>query len=664
MKKYFSCLAPAALATLATMPAAAEELTLEQLTKLENKIEVGIAGIGDESRRMGMYNGMSGSGGVYPIFDASIINRDEQTGTWFKLDGEGLGAEGGKIHFSREKQGAWNYFIEGGRTTYANPRVINTGLNGLGTTLNTTGGARRDVDFDMHRDNLKLGGGMRFMDNFKFDVSAREEHKTGMRQWGMQGFNFAAEPIDFHTQEYQANLSYTGKQLQMQGGYLGSIFSNSNTVFNSVSTSENTVSLPLSNMMHQLYLNGGYSFTPSTRGTFNASYGRMTQNEDFFTQAGKRAGNTRTDLGGKVDNTLLNLGLSSRISSDLSARVKARYEERNDNTPLAQYVSATSGRNGYNVPFSRATTTADAEATYKLPMQFKLIGGAGFEHWERSSPPIRHAGFSKEVDEATIRLTLRRPLLETLSGSIGYAHSERNASEQQGVSSTMTTSLNNPILWADRSRDKARVTLEWAPISKFSMQFLGEASRDNYTDDRYMGPQDGSAYFASLDANYRFLNDWDVTGWISINETSIEQRSRISSATGMPAGSNNSFWEARLRHIGKAAGVNLKGKVSDNVKVAADLTRSEDTSVHGINNLTNSVYLAPLPDIEYRQWLLALTGDYALEENRGVKLKYGLSHTQARDWTWQNFTYADGTTVKIPDSEIAHFVGLSFYYRW
>jgi hypothetical protein len=89
-----------------------------------------------------------------------------------------------------------------------------------------------------------------------------------------------------------------------------------------------------------------------------------------------------------------------------------------------------------------------------------------------------------------------------------------------------------------------------------------------------------------------------------------------------------------------------------------------DTSEHGIASLTAVSVGQSLPDIVYRQWLLTLTGDYALKDNYGIKLKYGFVHVTARDWTWDGFIYADGTTVQIPDREQTHFAGLSFYYRW
>jgi MtrB/PioB family decaheme-associated outer membrane protein len=645
------------LSALAAMPvAAAEEPTLESLIRPQSEVEVGVGVVFDDGHRFGMYNGMSDSN-VNPLFDASVLHRDDASGTWLRFFGNSNGTEGGQARFEHERQGQWNYFIEGGRATFENPRIIRSPLNGLGSSSNTVGTVSRELDLELQRDKAKIGGGLRLKDEFKVDFSARVERKTGQRQWGAQGFQFATEPIEYTTQEYQGSVSYTGKQLQLQFGYLGSVFTNDAEVLNiirSPAAAEPQISLPLDNMMHQIYMNGGYSFTPTTRGTFNASYGRLTQDETFFTPA-TFPGNTRRDLGGEVDNLLLNLGLSSRPIKDLSTRLKFRYEERDDNTPRVQYVTAGTTRDGFNVPFSRETTTADAEADYMLPMNFKLIGGVGYENWHRSAPPIRHASFRTQTDEYTGRIALRRPLLDTLSGSIGYSHSQRTGSRLLGVGSTQTPGINDPILWADRDRDKGRVTLDWAPRSDFSLQFVGEAALDDYTDDRFFGPQEGSYYLVSLDASYKLTDEWDLGGWVAWNETSIEQRIRPAAATP---------WEGDLRHVGIAVGGSLRGKLTEKLKLGADLQWSEDTSEHRSSALSATAIPASLPDITYRQWLLTLTGDYALKENYGLKLKYGFQHVAADDWTWKGMIYADGSSVRIPDREQTHFVGLSAYFRW
>lgn len=647
-RRSFPAAALAALAASST--AAAQEPELDDLIHPQSRVELGIGAINHDARRFGMYNGIRESG-VYPIVDGTIYQRNDETGTWIRVFGKTYGTEGGQLRFEHEKQGDWNYYVEGGRTTYTNPREISTTLTGLGTTVNLRpGAARKEVDLQMHRDSAKFGAGKSLPDGFDVDFSARVERKTGLRQWGAQGFNFAVEPIEFTTQEYKASLSYTGEQLQLEAGYLASLFANDPEVLESVSTSEPRLSLPPDNMVHQLYLSGGYSFTPSTRGTLYASYGRTFQNETFFTPP-TFPGNTRSDLGGEVDNALINLGLSSRPLEDLSTRLKLRYEERNDNTPLAQYVPSSSSRMGFNVPFSRATVTGDAEADYQLPMDFTLTGGVGYEHWDRSSPPRRQTAWRKTTEEVSGRLNLRRPLLETLSGSLGYVHAERHGSAHQPDG----TDLIDPILWANRRRDKGRATLDWVPSDELSFQFVGEIADDSYRD-RQFGPRNGYYYFLSLDANYQFADDWDLTGWVAWNRTEIEQRTMNSAGTR---------WEAQLELVGTAAGLSLGGPITDDIKLIADLQWSRDISRFGIGSLGGTAGMGPsLPHIIYRQFLATLTGDYAIEEDYGIKLKYGFADLRTQDWTWESFVYADGTRVSFPQHEQVHFVGLSAYYRW
>jgi MtrB/PioB family decaheme-associated outer membrane protein len=649
--------AAAMAALVAAFPASAEEPTVESLTRPQSEVEIGGAAVAGRTRRFGIYNGLSESGG-YPLFEGTLNRRDDETGTWIRGFGKNDGFEGGRLGFEHERQGDWSYFLEGSRSTFSNPKIIRTPITGLGTTVNTlnTGAAPREVDLELNRENVKIGGAKFLPDGYKVDFSARTERKTGGRQWGTMGatagsaFNFAVEPIEYLTQEYQGSVSYTGKQFQMQTGYLGSIFKNEAQYLRSVSTGEPVISLPSDNMMHQVFVNGGYSFTPTTRGTFQASYGLGTQDEGFFTPP-TQPGNTRTDLGGKVHNSLVNLGLSSRPTTDVSTRLKLRHEERNDNTPLERYVPAAATRAGFNVPFSRTTTAADAEADYQLPMNFKLTGGVGYEHWERSSPPVRHTAFRKETDEVSARVSLRRPLLETLSGSVGYIRSERTGSDLQNDG----TNLIDPILWANRSRDKGRLTLDWAPTSAFSMQFVGEASVDRYSA-RDLGPQDGNSLFTSLDASYKLSDDWELGGWLSLNQTTMHQRTRNSAGTS---------WEADLVHSGIGVGASVRNQLTERLKLIFDLQRTDDTSEHGIGSLGGTAGMGPsLPDIVYKQWLFGVTGDYALDENYGVKLKYAFAHTTVRDWTWQGYTYADGTAVQIPPEEQAHFVGLSFYFKW
>jgi hypothetical protein len=45
-----------------------------------------------------------------------------------------------------------------------------------------------------------------------------------------------------------------------------------------------------------------------------------------------------------------------------------------------------------------------------------------------------------------------------------------------------------------------------------------------------------------------------------------------------------------------------------------------------------------------------------------VRLDYILDRWKIDDWTWQNFTYSDGTRVFEDPSQTVHFIGLSVLY--
>jgi MtrB/PioB family decaheme-associated outer membrane protein len=647
--------AAALVALAAASVARAEEPTLESLTKQDNSFSAGINAVAGDARWSGMYNGMN-HGGVYPTIDGKLSSRDDRTGTWTRLEGDATGHQNGRIKYEYEKQGDWIYSVEAWRGVYANPKIFAANIDGLGSNRNNGGSGRKDeFDLEMKRDNLKVSGTKQFKDDWDVSFSVREEHKSGRRQWGAQGsgtFNFAVEPIEYMTQEYQGSVSFSGKQFQLEMGFLISTFRNSYEVLDTVAApgGEPQLSLPLDNQAHKLYLNSGFNFTPTTRGTLHASFNRYTQDENYFTQPGL---NSRKNLGGKVDNTLVNAGLTSRLTDDLTGRMKLRYEDRDDSTARVLYLPASATRTGYNVPFSRTTRNEDLDFDYRLPSSIKLTAGYGHEQFNRAAPNARQLPWRTQTDENTVRLGLRRPLLDTVSGAIGYSHSERVGTDPLIDGSA---NLVDPILWANRKRDKLKASMDWSPSNVFTLQFIGEIAQDEYGN-RLLGPQEGGYRFASFDGNYKLNDLWDLTGWVSWNESTMQQRTQNSS---------NVQWQGDLIHRGQAFGLTFTGRPTDELKVIADVTRSDDTSKFNVFSMSGSTtgMGPPLSDIVYKQWIFSLTSDFATAANQGFKVKYGFAHLSAQDWSYLGYTYGDGTVVKIPESENVHFVGLSYYVKW
>ena len=628
----------------------------------QSKISAGTEFIFDDVSRFGKYNGKH-ENGLYLVLDLELINRDEETGTWTELTARNLGFDNRELRFENERQGNWNYFVDFSQTPKVNPLTINTGLTGIGTTSQVVAGTGlRDVELETERDRLKLGFEKHFGRGFDVKLAFSREEKKGERQWGAQGaapgFNFLTEPIDFVHDEINAQLSFKSPRLQISGGYLGSLFSNENKVLANDS-SQTEIALPLDNQAHQLFLTGGYSLTPTTRGTFKLSHGRTYQDDDYY-QTATFGGNNSTSLDAEVWNTLAQLGLSSRPLKGLTVNAKLRYQDRDDRTPRKQYITADATTDGFNNPISRSTSTADLELGYQLPLKFRLTGGFEFEHWDRSIVPIRQTSHRRTTDEYSFRIKLRRSLSETLAGSIGYLYGDRTGSEYQPVGSS--TEVIDPIFAADRERHKGRLSLDWVPTDRFSIQGLSEYTLGQY-DGRTLGPRDSSAFLVSIDANYKNAEEWNLSAWISYSNTNMDQATNCSSLGECGNVVSATDWVADLDQINSAVGLVLRGMVTDNLEVSIEAQFSIDKSEYEIETIGGTP-LSDLPDITYKHLTINLSADYAIREFSRLRIKYGYDWTKVNDWTWDGWTYADGTTVTIPSKQDTHFIGITYEHRW
>ena len=236
-----------------------------------------------------------------------------------------------------------------------------------------------------------FGGG------YDFRVNFANEEKTGTRLWGRGGApEFAVEPIDSTTRQLEAILSYTSQVFQLQGGYYGSWYTNDNKLVDTALTTGASpffLSLPLDNQAHQFFVNGGYNFTPATRGTFKVSYTQATQDETIPVGAGVPvfAGAPR-NLDGRLDNTLLQVGLTQRATNNFSWLASLRYYESDEKTPQRRIVQtgvppAPPCPNCVdNTPLTFETLTGKVEGTYRFAQGLSLMGGIEYSKQDRNVP--------------------------------------------------------------------------------------------------------------------------------------------------------------------------------------------------------------------------------------------------------------------------------------
>lgn len=683
-----SVLAAALLAAFGTARAA-DELT--ELSKPESTLSLGAGYVSDDNHFFGQYTGMNDMG-AYGLLDFNIVSRDEESGTWARLDGYNLGLENRELRFEHRRPGDWGYFVEYSQIPRYELYTATTAVTGIGTpnlAVPAVATPGIPVELNSERDRVGFGFDKQLSSRFDVQIRVRNEQKSGERLFarGTTGgaglFQFTPEPLDSSTSLIEAILGYTGDRLQLSGGYFGSIYDNHNTALNVTEVGGATglatftpIGLPPDNQSHQLYLTGGYSFTGSTRSTFKVAYASATQDSTFITPA--ITGDPTLD--GRVDTTQAQAGITSRATTNLSLLANVRYENREDRTPVRRYSSlaaATSTFNGDYEPRSIENTNGKIEAGYRLPLGFRVVGGVDYDRNDRFVPywltgALASVSTRAETDELTYRAQLHRSLSETVNGYVTLAHSDRNGSDfLTTVRNDGSTGSNliAPLHLADRNRDKVRLSMDWTPIDRLTMQFIADSARDDYTarTTEDLGPRHGDAKSYTIDASLLLGDAWQATAWVSRTDNRTEQATceNANGAGGIcPNTAADPYWQVSMRNIGDAVGFGLRGQPFSKLELGADVQYSAYHDEYRQFATTAGAVVPVVPDVTTLVTLVRLTAKYAIQKNAGVRLDYNYERWSSDDWQWSSWTYTDGTQLVREPIETVQYVGVSGYVRW
>lgn len=700
------------------MAQAEEGDELAQYIKPESSVSIGLGGSSGNSQEralFGQYNGMRHQNGVL-LLDIDLFNREETTGKWTTLEGHNLGLSDRDLLFSQEKQGDWRYSAEYSQLSRYYPRTINTGMLGVGTATPTivalpSQGSGTDLDFKTQRERIGLGIEKWLGPSLQLEANFRTEDKTGERLYG-RGLNCSAtasivcsansgallllpEPINSTTRQIEAKLNFSGEKFLLSAGYYGSFYNNTYGSLNPtvsgnlwqpngavLDTSVNPgaqvlgymqqpMALPPDNQAHQLSLSGNYIFTQKTRATFKYAYTQARQNDNFAGMGLTGGPSGDDDLGGKVDTTLAQFGVTTRPADKLSLLANIRYEDRKDKTPI-NFFSPPPG--GTNTTSSLTKTNAKVEAGLQLPDNYRATLGVDYEIVNHGIPVSTYTPggltlLREETQETSYRLELRRPLSETFTGAVSYIASRRDGSSWLNaiagtppISDDTAAALGGgrpvtPSMLMNRERDKVKLMADWSATSRLSLQFILEEGRDRYdVPDTGIsrGLQQTGNSFYSVDAVLNISEDWKLTGyWSQGNQ-----------ATNV----NHSLYLAQLETINTSIGIGLAGKPAKRLEVGADLSYMKDNNryVQNVSAATTQPY--DLPDVLYRLTSYKLFGKYALEKNSDVRVDLVHQRAKLDEWTWGYagvpFFVSDYTTISMDPEQHVTFVGVSYIYKW
>jgi MtrB/PioB family decaheme-associated outer membrane protein len=664
---------------------AAEPMAPSGLNTAASAASVGVGYADEDARRFGQYNGVNESG-AYGLFDFNFVTRDDATGTWLGVFGRNVGLDNRQLRFEQSRQGNWGYFFEYSRIPHLDPYTVTTAVTGIGSTnltIPTVPTAGGSVDIKTRRDNFGFGFDKVLFGNWDLQVRFRNEEKDGTRVFarGTTGtgpagsfgqFEFGPEPINSTTRQLDVKIGYTGTDLQLAGGYYGTMYNNAYIGLDFTGglaglATYTPLALPPDNQSHQIYLTGAYAFTPTTRGNFKVAYAKATQDDAFVTGVNvPLSPGIGGNLGGRVDTTLVQAGLTSNPMPKLTLLANFRYEDREDKTPVLLYLTPPpTTSDGGNEPRSIRTTTGKLEASYSLPNAFRLTGGIDYEEKKRNTSPVRIVSYREETDEISYRVELRRMMSETLTGSLSYVHSDRDGSPWALTTQTggvVGSNLIAPIHLADRRRDKVRLLVNWAPIDPLAFNFFVDTAQDDYSnrDGSTIGPQKGKAQNYSIDAAYTFNQQWQGTAWYSRNETKAEHTTCVGASSSGVCGTPT--YGAQLKNTSDNFGLGLHGKPTGALEIGADFSYSDIKDEFQQQALIGSP-IASLPNVSTKQTRFNLFGKYALQKNSGVRLDYVYDRYSTDDWLWSNWMYADGTQLRDPTQKV-NFIGVSYYFKW
>jgi MtrB/PioB family decaheme-associated outer membrane protein len=679
----------------------------------------------------GQYNGLR-ENDANLLLDIDFVRRDDATGTWTTLRGRNLGLDSRDISFGYQRQGDWRIGLDYSELVHHEIRTINTGMLGAGSktpqVVLIAPGTGQDLNFEMKRKAIGLAGDKWISSGVQMELSFRNEDKDGTRLWG-RGYDCASfvctgtqnaantrwavlmipEPVNFNMKTVDAKLNFTAEKLFVSAGYYGSFFGNE---FGNVAPSvpnqlrgptgltatlnpaapggtslqgvlQLPMALPPDNQAHQAYLSGNYAWTATTRSTFKLAYTHATQNQDYGSMGFTGLPTvSRTNLGGVMDTSLVQLGLTSQPINRLTLLGNVRYERKDDKTPIDLYnVDNTVRWENYHA--SNRRLGAKLEASYLLPSNLRATAGFDYEKIERELPdPVTVvvaglSGLRADTEEKTLRGELRRSISETLTGSLGAAHSERTGSDwyslanvpAQGVvygglysfDQIFQRTATFPYNLADRKRDKVKATLDWMATERLQLQFVGEGSHDSYHPPSENGLRKGEVGVLSLDASYALGERWKLTAYGSYGVQSMNEADRAN-------------YVADTKNISTAFGLGINGQPSGVWEVGAGVTYVNDLTKYSLtpDAATTASNVAQnaigLPDTKFSETRYGVYAKYALSKQSDLRLDVSYIIEKLDEWSWGfngvPWVYSDGTTVSLKPDQRVTFGALRYIYKF
>lgn len=628
-----------------------------ELTQVRSWVEVGGAYVSDDSFKFGEYTGLEEKG-FYPVVNFDIRQRgayDSESAAYWIMRGTDVGLASRSLFLEQGEQGSYKIWLDysqlpqmrlgGGQTVFNDAGGTALTLPATGS-LDALGANLRSVDLEQERQRLGVGGEMFLAPRWLARLSFARETKEGSKSRGINTSSswmdaqsvLVPEPVDHVTSKMNATVAYNGVKGQAELGYHLSLFENQNRTFTwqdpyaanwSTALAQEAAVAP-DNQFHQVRLVGGYDLASTTRLHGDAAIGRMLQGENFVTTP---AAASRSNLGGAIDTTVINVGLSSRPLDKLSVTANHRYDDRDNTTPSIDVGGVTSR------PYSYTENRSRVSASYRLQPRTNL--SLGFDRRDIERTLVARERSTEHTWEARLRSALGR----TASGGVMYAMSNREGSTYTG--SAILPELLRQSWLADRERDKVGVFAHFTPLETVSIGVKVNRITDDYTASQ-LGLTDGEATHYSVDASFTPMAGFSLYTFYNYEQN----ESRQTGAT----------WRAVHEDETGSAGIGMrKTLLDDRLDLSADFVYAQSVGSVRVDN-------SQLPDTSALLRQFSLSGAYRMNKDLTLRMRYRMERYDSRDWALDGVA-PDAVVGLItmgeesPDYDV-HLVSVSVSYRF
>lgn len=540
------------------------------------------------------------------------------------------------------------------------------------------------VELERRRGQAELRGRAVLGPHLQLDARYRESQQSGLRRFaavtGNTGGNaraiLLAAPLDQRTRTADLGLLHAGPRLQLRTGFYLSHFDNAidalswQTPFAQVtgwaagsgSPALNRAQPAPDNRFHQLSLAAGYALTPSLRLNADVAFGQIRQNEAYLDYSAVPAllaalsvPLPRPDLDGRVDTRLLSLRLAQRSDSALRWDARLRVDDRDNRTPVDEYVYISGDSELQNATASSARRRFNVAPGYRDSL-YAL--GAGWHPDRRFGVDVelahqaieRTASARSDNREQRLLLKLRHRVGERFDYGFRLGGADRKGSTYLGsrdfveshspeyIATVPGAFENLPGLrqyhLADRRRHQVSGFASFAASERSQWNFNAGEVRDDYRASEF-GLTDSRIRHLQLDLAQGLTQNLWLNAFAGREWLDAAQRGRAfqGGANRLPqANDPNRNWSVEHADTVDSLGLGLAHRApGSRLRLRADASLSD---AQGALRFATGSALAsvPLPDTRARLLRVDAGFDYVLREGIELGLHYRLERFDGADF--------------------------------